>query len=97
MLSYKYNAEDIHPKYLEFHQYVSKTKSSTTVETRKVIRKVIFDTQFIHALSREEITRIKKLFKGINLEEIMKEVSTLAEKNKIVLIHIKKKQVRGKE
>ncbi|MDZ4567247.1 hypothetical protein [Bacillus cereus] len=80
LLSYKYNAEDIHPKYLEFRQYVSKTKSSTTVETRKIIRKVIFDTQFIHALSREEITRIKKIFKDINLEEIMKEVSTLAEK-----------------
>lgn len=27
LLSYKYNAEDIHPKYLEFHQYVSKTKA----------------------------------------------------------------------
>ncbi|HHK5530398.1 TPA: hypothetical protein ACQUHF_004393 [Bacillus paranthracis] len=80
LLSYKYNTEDIHPKYLEFHQYVSKTKSSTTVETRKMIREVIFGTQFIYALSREEITGIKKLFKGINLEEIMKEVSSLAEK-----------------
>jgi len=77
LLPYKYNDTDIHPNYPNFYKYFMKTKRSTNVETRKKISEVVFGTQFIHALSKEEITRIRELFKTINIEEIMEEVDSL--------------------
>ncbi|MGG0240756.1 hypothetical protein [Bacillus rhizoplanae] len=97
LLSYKYNDVDIHPKYPDFYQYVSKTRSSTNVETRKRIREVVFGTQFIHALSKEEVTRIKKLFKTINLEEIMQEVDSLVHKEQIRINTYQKEEGKRKK
>lgn len=82
---YKYNTTDIHPNYENFMNYVSKTKKSTNVATRKRINEVVISTDFIYAFSRQEVKKIKELFKTINVDEIMEETESLAlaEQNRI--------------
>lgn len=86
LLAFRYNDTDIHPKYENFYKYISKTKKSTNVDIRKKIREVIFKTEFIHALSKAEVKKIKELFKELVTEEMLKEVDALVieEENRIL-------------
>lgn len=94
--NYKYTEKHIHSNFQDFCIYINKTKKTTNVELRKKIRCIIH-TDFIHAFSQEEVTRIKSLFKEINIDEIMEEINNLVEiENKRIETYQKESPKRKK-
>ncbi|MGF7535060.1 hypothetical protein AAGG74_15425 [Bacillus mexicanus] len=90
LLEHKHNGSDIIPQYEDFCHYVTKTKTSTTIEVRKKLKELVLDTPFMYALTKEQVNNIKDLFSSINIEDILKEVDDLVFQEKERLRNSKK-------
>src|SRR5690554_3336353 len=84
LLPFKYNDEDIHPNYENFHKFFPKTKRSTNVETRKKVNQLLIDADFIHAHTKEFVEQMREVIRSLG-DEVMEEINelVLAEEKRI--------------
>lgn len=85
-----YNAEKVHPRFMDFWRYFSKTKTSTTVELRKKVNSILHNLESIHYLTDEEVLMLRELYKTINIDEIMEEIDLIVNEEKTRITKIKK-------